>query len=734
MASPGDTKGQRRGVCGHIMASFDLHKRCARCREKGLGDDDCVAKKSCFICDGLTDSQKDMLATPTYKNRKDKKAGVLVSPEQVTVIASVEDKEPVFQPSPSAAQSAAHAHPEDASSSTSFVTSDQLQQISDQWAEQFARFEALLSRGNMFSTPKSSVQHVPSHAPISDTPFIPPSARLTGPVEFPAEGEVDKQQDGNTVQRDVKEQKKSRKSRKDTKDDKRSKKRQVSPSPDVGTLHSKSVPVPVKPPVQAQVTSGPEVVPKQKSKPAPQSTVTSDPEQSKLFFPGTTGPVSAQPGPSGQVPPVVQTSSLFGDSTVAEAYRAPPEPDFLDIDPPQSEASYSEDQVSDEGEISSDTLDRPEQTEDMNYRETVRSIRSFMGWNHIPTFESDLSEPDKSNNPWKGKLPKRPARISVAMPPDDWLCQKLEKLNTVVAEGYPSRSQDSAGLKKDQFVKVPKSQSRWYQMHMIRPEGPHRPGKTLFSWHNSEAKVNSQFPRIVKASAYPSTGPPSRPISQEYLRRWERCSRENSYIVNHAAGFNRCTSELQERMTGHVNMLHARINKGKAPKEVSAALSDLKDLTAFHQNVSVAMGTALQHLADSLFVQMSNLILLRRDSYLDHVKNGIKPDTYNQLRNAPLFGLGLFPDAVIRTAEQDIASHHSTGSVPRPGPGAAQQTGWRSSQRYRPYDNRDSRNTGTGDQDRQAWRQFSRNRGRGRGRGRGSNPRFSKSRGYKQYK
>ena len=44
------------------------------------------------------------------------------------------------------------------------------------------------------------------------------------------------------------------------------------------------------------------------------------------------------------------------------------------------------------------------------------------------------------------------------------------------------------------------------------------------------------------------------------------------------------------------------------------------------------MGTALQHLADSLFVQMSNLILLRRDSYLDHVKNGIKPDTYNQLR------------------------------------------------------------------------------------------------------
>ena len=126
----------------------------------------------------------------------------------------------------------------------------------------------------------------------------------------------------------------------------------------------------------------------------------------------------------------------------------------------------------------------------MNYRETVRSIQSFMRWNHIPTFESDLSEPDKSNNPWKGKLPKRPARISVAMPPDDWLCQKLEKLNTVVVEGYPSRAQDSAGLKKDQFVKVPKSQNRLYQMHMIRLEGPHRPGKTLFYCVNTSYLVD----------------------------------------------------------------------------------------------------------------------------------------------------------------------------------------------------------------------------------------------------
>ena len=163
MASPGDKKGQRRGLCGHIMASFDLHKRCARCRGKGNGDGDCVEKRPCVICDGFTETQKEMLATPTYKIHKDKKSGVLISPDQVTVIASVEDKEPTFHSSPPVSHPSAHAQSEASSSTASFVTPDQLQQISDQWTEQFARFEALLFRGNVFSMPKSTVQHVPSH-------------------------------------------------------------------------------------------------------------------------------------------------------------------------------------------------------------------------------------------------------------------------------------------------------------------------------------------------------------------------------------------------------------------------------------------------------------------------------------------------------------------------------------------------------------------------------------------
>ena len=186
-------------------------------------------------------------------------------------------------------------------------------------------------------------------------------------------------------------------------------------------------------------------------------------------------------------------------------------------------------------------------------------------------------------------------------------------------------------------------------------------------------------------------------------------------------------------MSGNMAMLYSRFNKGKAPKEVTSALTDLKDLMAFHQNVSVAMGTALQHLADSLFVQLSNLILIRHDAYLEHAKPGIKQDTWLHLRNAPMFGYGLFPDAVIATAEQDIIKHEATGTALRPGPGASQQAGWRTANRYRPYERKDNRSTAT-DQEHQPWRQFSRSRGRGRGRGRGVNSRFSRSKGYKSYK
>ena len=61
-------------------------------------------------------------------------------------------------------------------------------------------------------------------------------------------------------------------------------------------------------------------------------------------------------------------------------------------------------------------------------------------------------------------------------------------------------------------------------------------------------------------------------------------------------------------------------------------------------------------------------------------------------------------DAVICTAEQDIANYETTSPALRPGPGASQQAGWRSSHRFWPYDKKDHRPADTGDQEQQTWR------------------------------
>ena len=74
-----------------------------------------------------------------------------------------------------------------------------------------------------------------------------------------------------------------------------------------------------------------------------------------------------------------------------------------------------------------------------------------MGWSHIPDFDLSCGKDlECCNNPWKGKNPKPTSKIYVALP-SDWLCNKIEKLNFEVTEGYP-RSQESGGLKMDRFI------------------------------------------------------------------------------------------------------------------------------------------------------------------------------------------------------------------------------------------------------------------------------------------
>ena len=83
-----------------------------------------------------------------------------------------------------------------------------------------------------------------------------------------------------------------------------------------------------------------------------------------------------------------------------------------------------------EGELSDDqditvTVQDQSILEEQTYRETMRGIRSFMGWSHIPDMDSSTNPSD--DNPFAGPKTPVPGKVLVQMPTEDWLCRKLSK-------------------------------------------------------------------------------------------------------------------------------------------------------------------------------------------------------------------------------------------------------------------------------------------------------------------
>ena len=180
----------------------------------------------------------------------------------------------------------------------------------------------------------------------------------------------------------------------------------------------------------------------------------------------------------------------------------------------------------------------------------------------------------------------------------------------------------------DQFVRTPKSQAKWYQQYRIRQDTNTRPGKSIFSWSDSEARLNSQFSRIAKVSSYPQLGPASRRVPQDILRRWEKCAREGTYVTNHAAAFNRCTNNIQEKMNAHIALLNDTSVKGKAPKEIVDATRDLRDLYRWHlEPLCSILLTAFSFNWPTLFsyVETPTWSLSRLDLNLTHGRDSGMP-------------------------------------------------------------------------------------------------------------
>ena len=177
MSSP----GQKRGSCGHAMAIFDGHAFCARCREKGKGEEPCVKDKDsvdCSLCNSFTPEQRAQISTPSYKIKKEKREAKhadisqptdeLIDPSSVSVIGVVggpsTDKSPV-PPEKKTKKDKPSVKPKKSATATlSSATEDKLTALEDKWSDRFNRLEALLLAKSMEPAFSSNVRVAPSHS------------------------------------------------------------------------------------------------------------------------------------------------------------------------------------------------------------------------------------------------------------------------------------------------------------------------------------------------------------------------------------------------------------------------------------------------------------------------------------------------------------------------------------------------------------------------------------------
>ena len=191
-----------------MMAGFDLHGFCARCRVKKKGKDPCVEKpgSDCQHCKALTAEQLTQLSTPSYKLKEKRDeadttpsknasstkvtlSSTLVDPARVSVIRSVDGQDTVLSAQPAEKKKKV----EDKKKSVKFkasasrpaaVSTDQrFDELDQKWSDRFNWLEALLLARTLDQPQQEptfgTVKVVPAHSPpasvIRSEPFIRPT-------------------------------------------------------------------------------------------------------------------------------------------------------------------------------------------------------------------------------------------------------------------------------------------------------------------------------------------------------------------------------------------------------------------------------------------------------------------------------------------------------------------------------------------------------------------------------
>ena len=488
-----------------------------------MSDDPCVKKQDCKICQAFMPAQLKQLSTPTYLSRKERElkksssdspasaTPTLDDPADVSVLGRVHKESKGSSPASKKKRADPSPTPKASSkkkSSSSKSRSDDIKDLDEKWSECFVRLEAMLV-SKTFTVPVNPVQNPPSVV-TSDRPFFYPGASTTGLFAGVTVGGTGSSLDQTTSEAAV-----------------------------MREAVNKSATRPVEGP-------GTDVKQQNATQPveAPGAGMATQPVEA----PGA-GPEFLLTG-TGSAALYVE---FTGSDSEEEFQSEPGSP--VDGNVRDSSPDLTRDESADQ-----------ELSEESAYRETIRGVRSFMGWHQIPEFDIVSSTDD---NPFAGSRVKPTGKVSVKLPVEDWLCRKMEKLNLIVAEGYPSKSTQTAGLLRDQFVKTPRS-SRWYDMQADKKDSD---SSAVHSSSPEPAKLNNAFSTVARRNL--PTAPHSRVFTQDILRRWERAAREQSIVCNQAAGLSRLT-KVQDEMFTQLKNLHSVKGKGKSSERTQQTVDKLE--------------------------------------------------------------------------------------------------------------------------------------------------------------
>ena len=232
-----------------------------------------------------------------------------------------------------------------------------------------------------------------------------------------------------------------------------------------------------------------------------------------------------------------------------------------------------------------------------------------MDWTHILDIDSTAFSAE--DNPFAAPKQQLVGKVSVNLSKENWICRKMDSLNLILVQGYPSKSSETADLQRDQFVTPSKSHAKLYGLHPSQA----RPAGSVSFWHCDSAKLNSAYTQIARLSGFTTPAPTSRLLSQDTLSQWEKAVRESTYICNQVAGLSGCLSKVQQGMQSQLKLLQSEQTKGYSAGEVRAITQELQYLMNINASITQCMAKVMEHLSDFAFVSMANVMLFKQDSY-----------------------------------------------------------------------------------------------------------------------